>query len=180
MSEYLNSYLNESDKYLFSMSKSDEKFVLIAQMPSTRRFTTKEKHTLSAIFHQRFYDEHEEIYPINSPAAAAYYVIDGSVGIFRSYDSRIPERIAYIRPTQWFGCSALVKDKNRDSSARALEKTSCFILFKTDFMELKNNDSQCALQLLSNICCDLIKNLQETQNEYFTLTGKLARANMLV
>jgi CRP-like cAMP-binding protein len=163
------------------MTTSDtNKCALVAQMPSTRPFTAKELAILATLFQHRSYHEHDEIYSMNSPAAAAYYVIEGSVGIFKKCDGNTPERIAYIRPAQWFGYSALVCDKDRDAAARALEKTSCFVLFTTDFLELKHDHCQCALQLLTNICCDLMHNLQEIQIDYYSLAGKLARANVLV
>jgi CRP-like cAMP-binding protein len=163
------------------MTKSDtNKNALIAQMPSTRPFTAKEVAVLSILLHHRSFIEHEVIYPVNSPAAAAYYVIEGSVGIFKACDRNVPERIAYVRPAQWFGYSALVNEKDRDCTARALEKTNCLVLFKDDFYELKHDHCQCALQLLINMCCDLLANLQEIQYDYFSLTGRLARADMTV
>jgi CRP-like cAMP-binding protein len=153
---------------------------IMQTMPTLVPFTARDKRLLSKLLHIRFFAVHEEVYPASSPAVAAYYIIEGSIGVFRINDNNMPERIAYHKPQQWFGYSAFLNDDLRDTSTQALEQTRCLVLFRTDYLNLVEKDSSCALKILTNVCFDLHRTLEEVQKDYFALTRKLARANILV
>jgi CRP-like cAMP-binding protein len=162
------------------MELKDSLETVIQSMPTRVPFSAREKRLLSSLLHVRYFVAHEEVYPASSPTAAAYYIIEGSVGVFQLNENNMPERIAYHKPQQWFGYSALLDDSMRDKSSKALEHTCCLVLFRTDYLYLIEKNSACALKILTNVCFDLYHTLDEVQKDYFSLTRKLARANILV
>ena len=83
--------------------------------------------------HIRHFNIEEEIYPEESPAAALYFIISGSVGIFKKRRSNMTDRIQVLHTGQFFGDSSLVNSNPRKNSTKALEKTQVLVLFRTDF-----------------------------------------------
>ena len=162
------------------MKAAESKHLVIEKMPFLIQLSEQEKRLMTDLLHRRIFQAHEEIYQENRPSAAAYYIIEGSVGLFRKYGHEQPERVAYCRPSQWFGYSALLSDRARDANARALEKTQVLALFRTDFLRLADSHCRCAYKILASITSELLKDYQETQQDYFALTRKLIRAHILV
>ena len=162
------------------MKTDDSLYNLIAVMPSLVPFTASEKRLLTRSLHVRQFAAHEQIYPAAGPAVAAYYIIEGSVGLFQPNKNRVLDRIAYFKARQWFGYSTFFPECRRDTSTKALEQTRCFVLFRTEYLKIAEKNSTCALKILTNICYDLDTTLQEIQRDYFSLTAKLTRANIVI
>ena len=148
--------------------------------PAFANFSSRERKKLSHLGYVRTFKTEEQIYPQDSPAAATYYLIDGSVGLFKSQTEKIPDRIQYIQSPHCFGYEALFGIEKRQQGAVALETCTALAIFKIDFLNLCSHDPRFALKLLISASQSCNTDLVNLQNEYLNLTAKLTRGNILI
>ena len=144
------------------------------------QLSSKEKRLLISLLHRRCFEMNEEIFRENSPATAAYFVIQGSVGLYKAKDDGIQDRVHYVSQGRCFGCSALLEETSALTSARALESTSVFVLLRNDFLSLIEAQPEIANKILISVGKELFTELAESRTEFLVLTHRLTNANIVV
>ncbi len=163
-----------------ALNYRDEKTVY-----SLRRFAPFESFSDAEIraLAQRCYIRHfaaqEEIYAEGSPSAAVYFIIYGSIGLFKKRRNKVTDRVQAVAAGKFFGETALIDDVVRKHSAKALEKTQAIVLFKSDFNELEQSHPRLALKILKLIVIKVSKELQVFQTEFHELSQKIARDHLM-
>jgi len=127
----------------------------------------------------RHFNAEEEIYAEKSPAAAVYFIIYGSIGLFIKRRNNVTDRVQAIKAGNFFGETSLVHETPRKQSAKALEKTLVIVLFKSDFQALEQSHPRLALHILKLITTKISKELHIFQTEFHELSQKLARDQLL-
>ena len=79
----------------------------IKRLPLFQDFDERDIRILAEKCYIRFFGPEEEIYAEESPGAAIYFIVYGSVGIYRKRRSNVTDRIQVIKAGAFFGESAL-------------------------------------------------------------------------
>jgi len=127
----------------------------------------------------RHFNIEEEIYPEESPATAIYFIISGSVGIYKKRRSNVTDRIQVLHAGKFFGDAALVNSDPRVHSTKAMEKTDVLVLFKTDFDLMEKIRPQLALKLLKIVTNKYYNELSVFQTEFHELSQKVAKDELM-
>ena len=163
-----------------SQEERAKKMALVEKVRQFSDLSDREKARLADTLLLRQFSTQEIIYPEASPAPALYFVITGSVGLFRTTDDGYEERLRYVGPGRCFGYSALLEDTPRAATARALEDSSLIALLRVDFLTLLRDHPAMANKILIALTKELYHDFLETQNEFLELTAKLTKSNILV
>ena len=162
------------------LDHKDEKIVKsLRALSFFKHLSDKELRILAKKCYIRYFQPEEEIYPENSPAAAVYFVVSGSVGMFKKRRSEITDRVQVIRSGMFFGDASIVGETTRKHSAQALEKTQTIVLFKSDFDEMELTAPQLALALVKIITQKYYSQLLHFQTEFHELSQKIAKDELM-
>ena len=121
----------------------------------------------------------ETIYTEGSPPAAAYFIVSGSVGLYKKRRSQQTDRVQHIPAGKFFGDAAFYAETERKTSAVALEDTIAIVLFKSDFETLVRKHPSLAIKLLLPIAQKLHNDLSVFQTEFHELSQKIAKDELL-
>lgn len=130
------------------------------------------------LMHRKFVTE-EEIYCESKPSVSAYFVLRGSVGLFKNTDDR-RHRIKLLTAGDGFGLAAFVPETAHRESAVALEPCSLLALPVSDFERLKELYPKLANTIISNVLKYLLEEFDQMQEDHLALTAKLAKAQIIV
>ncbi len=147
----------------------------IKRIPLFYDFSESDIHSLAKRCYIRHFRAEEEIYAEASPAAALYFIVSGSVGIYKKRRSNVTDRIQVIQSGKFFGEAALVTETPRQHSVKAMEKTEVLVLFKTDFDVLEQSNPKLALKFLKFITTKFYNELNIFQTEFHELSQKVAK-----
>lgn len=165
---------------LQALNHQDEKTVHnLRRFPPFQALSDGDIQALARRCHIRHFNAHEEIYAEKSPAAAVYFIIYGSVGLYKKRRSKMTDRLQAVKAGQFFGESALIQNAPRTQSVKALEKSQVIVLFQTDFAELEYSHPRLALQILKLVTAKISKELLIFQTEFHELSHKVARDQLL-
>lgn len=151
----------------------------IKRLPLFQALPEGDVHTLAKKCHIRHFAIEEEIYTEDTPATALYFIISGSVGIYKKRRSQVTDRIQVLQAGKFFGDSSLVSDEHRKNSAKAMEKTLVMALFKTDFELLERTRPRLALKLYKIITNKYYNELSIFQTEFHELSQKVAKDELM-
>lgn len=150
----------------------------IKRLPLFQDFDERDIRILAEKCYIRFFGPEEEIYAEESPGAAIYFIVYGSVGIYRKRRSNVTDRIQVIKAGAFFGESALVTEAPRRHSVKAMEKTQVLVLFKTDFERLEQIHPRVALIFLKFVALKFFDELNIFQVEFHELSQKIAKDHL--
>ncbi len=161
------------------LNHQDEKTVYnLRRFPSFESFSESEIQALAKRCYIRHFAAQEEIYAEASPSAAIYFIIYGSIGLFKKR-RKVTDRVQAVAAGKFFGESALIDDLVRKHSAKALEKTQVIVLFKSDFIDLEQSHPRLALKILKLVVAKVNRELQVFQTEFHELSQKIARDHLM-
>ncbi len=163
----------------FWEAKDDKIIAGIKRFPLFYDLTEGDMRELAKKIYIRHFDAEEEIYAEASPSAAIYFILSGSVGIYKKRRSNITDRIQVVQSGKFFGESALVTSSSRKHSVKAMEKTQALVLFKTDFSELEQTHPKLALKFLKYVTTKFYNELNVFQTEFHELSQKVAKDELM-
>lgn len=155
--------------------KKDKIVESIKRFPLFYDFDDNDIRILAKKCYIRHFNTEEEIYAEGSPAAAIYFIIFGSVGIYKKRRSRVTDRIQVVQSGKFFGETSLVNAALRKHSVKAMEKTDVLVLFKTDFELLEQTHPRLAIKFLKFITTKFYNELNVFQTEFHELSQKVAK-----
>jgi CRP-like cAMP-binding protein len=165
---------------IFFSSPPDPILEALEKITYLNMISPDERRILARVLFQKEYSEDEEIYPEKSPATAMYFIVKGSVGLFKSGENQMADRLKYLAKSACFGYSALFNPGFRQTGAKTLEKSTLLILLRSDFEKLTISNPGFALKVLTAVGNQILSDFADLQAEYQTLTNKLTRANIIV
>ncbi len=159
--------------------REDKIIAGIKRFPLFYDFDENDIRVLATRCYIRHFNAEEEIYAENSPAAAIYFIVFGSVGIYKKRRSHVTDRIQVIHSGKFFGESSLVNSSSRKHSIKAMEKTEVLVLFKTDFQHLEETHPKLAIKVLKIITTKFYNELNVFQTEFHELSQKVAKDELM-
>ncbi len=166
-------------KEVFS-AHSYEDESLLDEITLFSQLSRSEKKGFILLLHRRNFGVNEVIYCENSPVSAAYFIIQGSVGLFKAKGDGIQDRVHYVSQGKCFGSAALFGGSSSFTSAQALEATSVFVLLRNDFLTLVEEQPGTAMKILIAVGQELHADWAESRTEFLALTHRLTNANIVV
>ncbi len=126
------------------MSSSED---LLAKVPLFKELEAQDLSRLAAASRVETFSSGEAIVEVGEPGRSLYLVTEGHVQVL--YPVRSAEfELARLGPGEFFGEMALLNDKPRSATVRAVGEVSAIVLDKTEFRALVLDRPQVALALL--------------------------------
>jgi signal-transduction protein with cAMP-binding, CBS, and nucleotidyltransferase domain len=151
----------------------------IKRIPLFQGFSDGDIEALAKRCHVRHFNIEEEIYAEGSPATALYFIISGSVGIYKKRRCQVTDRIQVLHDGKFFGDSSLINDEPRKNSTKAMEKSLVLVLFKTDFDVLEQTRPRLALTFYKIVTNKYYNELSIFQTEFHELSQKVAKDELM-
>jgi len=142
--------------------------------------TDQARNAIAAYLHQRSFAPQEMIYRQDAPSGACYFILQGSVELYRRGPEQQEERLRIVKSGQSFGVDALFPVHSRSHGARVFESCQCLTLTSADFAALKQNDPINATELLLCLLDEQLSVADRCCDEYLSLTRQLIHANIIV
>jgi CRP-like cAMP-binding protein len=159
--------------------QDEQKLDRLRQFPLFESYSDHYIQVLSQTCFVRQFNAEESIYHEGSPAVAMYFVLEGSVGLYQKRRSQQTDRIQLVQSGKFFGDASLFTTRERQHSAKALEKTQLLVLFKTDYDQLTTSQPQLAMKILAMVAAKLYRDLTVFQTEFHELSQKVAQDQLL-
>jgi len=164
---------------LFSVRDQATNERLIRECAFFESFNESEAEYLARSCYLRQFKTEQLVYAEGSPSVAMYIVVEGSIGLYQKRRSGQTDRLLLLQPGKFFGDSCLYSDKDRQHSAKALEKSELLVLFKTDFDKISSEYPPVAIKLLKMVALKLDHDLTVFQTEFHELAQKIAQNQLL-
>lgn len=165
---------------LFSMSVNNSVLPQLDGVQDFQGLTGREKQILSTHLIPRTVAAEEWIYRQGTPRIAVYYLVSGSVGLYRQRDRDTLDRLMTVHERRGFCYATLYSDLLHTQGARAFEESSLFSLTRQDYDSLQQSHPDLAIKLLQRAIQYLTEDLDATLTEYTALTHKLTQSNIIV
>lgn len=121
---------------------------LLSRVPLLADLDPAELETLAARTHRETFRTGDTIVEIGMPGRSLYLVVEGRVQVV--YPSRNSDfELARLGPGDFFGEMALLNDKPRSATVRAIEPVDALVLDKEDFRRVVAETHGMALHLLA-------------------------------
>lgn len=127
-------------------------------------FNQEEFDYLLKIVDQVVYEPKEIIFETGQEPRGLYIITEGQVAISQRREGRPEKVLATIEPPTVLGEMALLKKRQRTSTARAVERTTVLFLDKEKFTQALANNEIFAFKLSHNLGTILAQKI-ETMNE---------------
>lgn len=130
---------------------------------------------MAPYMHQKTYRKGELIFLEGDSGEEIYFIIGGSVSIY-TFDKSKKVILAFLRVGDYFGEMALMKPGQvRSATAECLVQTKLYILRRSDFQMLIENDRNIAFYLLDYT----MERLRRANQQIYDLTFLNVRARIL-
>lgn len=134
---------------IFRNKENDKSFIL-RNIPMLSELNKFEMKKIESIMHERTYEENEIIFYEGEPGVGMFIVKEGEILLFREKSEK-EEVIDVIKVGEFFGELALLIEKKRLTSARAVKKTVLLGLFRPDLLELINLEPRLGVKLFLKV-----------------------------
>lgn len=153
--------------FKFKKSERQNKMAFLKSIPFFSKLKRKQLEEVSRILHERVYEKNEFIFEMNQPGAALFLIQEGEVSIeTKSVDGEVTQ-IAVLKDHSFFGELALLDESPRSASARSVERTHAWALFRSDLLKLSEERP--------DIACEIYKILANMIGERLKATNKLLK-----
>jgi len=131
---------------IFRHQSKNETLEMIKNTPVFEKLSSRELKEIERIVHHRVYGKGENIFQEGEPGMGMYIIKSGKVKILTQVNAR-EEELAQIGVGDLFGELALLDESPRSATAVAMEKTELIAIFRPDFFDLMNRNTQLGLKL---------------------------------
>ncbi|MBI4081921.1 MAG: cyclic nucleotide-binding domain-containing protein [Candidatus Lambdaproteobacteria bacterium] len=134
----------------------------VATVPLFDGMTIRQLKRISGILHEREYSGGEYIFESGMPSAAMFFVYSGLVHLLMPNEHG--EEVEFDRRGSggFIGGSGMVDDAPRWFSAKVIEPTRAFALFRADLQELFEHDPEMGMKFYNQLARFLSWRLRET------------------
>jgi CRP-like cAMP-binding protein len=117
------------------------------------------------IAYSKTYKKGEIIFSEGEIAKAIFIVASGSVEFTRKISEKEEGILFILSPGDFFGEMALLEESPRSSTARAIEDSEIYIIYKVNFDGLIDRYPQVGLKIIKNLAAILSKRLRKTRDQ---------------
>ena len=145
-----------------------DRIEFLKTVPFFDRLSNLQLKSVSELMFERTYDVNESIFEESQPGAALFLILDGKVAVEILRETSTT-RLAVLESGAFFGEMALLDERPRSATARALERTRTLALYRNDLNELVNRDAKTA--------CQIYRSLAGIVADRLRLTNELVQMN---
>lgn len=147
---------------------------------SLAKFSRPDFSKLKTYFHTRDFPPNKTIYQQDQAAVAIFYVLQGSIGLFRSDSNHQVERVKVALQGESFGFAGVLVNTNHQETAITLEDVRVLTLMQSEFIRLTRQYPSLAIHLLCGLLQESMTNWYSALNEYQALTMELTKSNIII
>ena len=143
-------------------------------------FSAPEIDRLSHYLHLRSYETDDLIFSQGTEAIGCYFIVSGSTSLHMLDEDGSEDRLRMVLRGEGFGFTALFSRAQHFCSARALEPVKMLVLTRPDLSRLCIDYPLLANKILERAITLLSKELNRIYQDYYQLTHKLTRSNIII
>jgi CRP-like cAMP-binding protein len=132
----------------------------IGTVPIFTDLGKRDRVLLESLVHVRTYKKDEIVFEEGDPGSGMYIIRSGRIQIFSKGGDGNEMEIARLGGGDFFGETTLTAPSSRTASARALEPTELFGLFRADVLELSKKQPAIACKILMGVTRVISERLQ--------------------
>ncbi|MFH1784308.1 MAG: cyclic nucleotide-binding domain-containing protein [bacterium] len=117
------------------------------------------------ITYSKTYQKGETIFNEGDIGKAIFIVERGNVEITKKVSEKEEGILVILGPGDFFGEMALLEELPRSATARAIEESEIYIIYKVNFDALIDKHPQVGLQIVRNLASILSKRLRKTSEQ---------------
>lgn len=129
--------------------KKIEQFIEI--IPIFKGLTKRQRQRLAPLFVKRSYDPDQPIVSQGIVGVGLYIISSGQAEAIRQNPEGEEFSVSTFGPTDFFGELALLSEGKRTATVFARQPTTCFVLSRSDFLDLLNGDATMATAVAQTI-----------------------------
>ena len=161
--EWAENYLLENDGVISSVEK---RRVDIKKMEIFQYLKNEEIDKISGLLTHYNYHTNDTIFKEGDEGDTMFLVSRGCVSIiFEIHKGKRKKRVASFGEGVFFGDMALLEEKPRSATAIADEETELYVLTRTDYLNLLENEPKIASKIQLGIAKELSARLRSTSDE---------------
>ena len=142
--------------------KKKTEIEFLRDIPFFSNLSKKQVIQVEQILHKRFYSEGECFFELNQPGAALFIVESGKVGIEIPNTEGPPILVAELNTGDFLGELALLDNSPRSATARALEPTMAFSLFRSDLQQFIEGEPEISSLIFQSLSLFVGERLKKT------------------
>lgn len=135
---------------------------VLSRIPLFERLSRRELKKVLGITHDRRYAPGEYLFNSGQPGAAMFVIKSGSVEIVVPDEDGEGTVLATLADATFLGELALLDDSPRSASARAVEPTEAFALFRSDLNRFLETEPEIAIKILRQLALVIGQRLKAT------------------
>jgi len=116
-------------------------------------------------FHSRTYAEGETLFLEGDIGRALFILETGKIELMKDGPDGQPRRIAHIGPGSFFGEMALLEQKPRSASAKATERSTLLLLYRSRLDGLLHHHPRVGVQIMTHLARLLSARLRSTSEK---------------
>jgi CRP-like cAMP-binding protein len=152
-------------KNLFIDKEFEEKVKFLKTIPIFDGLSNSSIGKLLTITYTKTYKPQELIFEEGKPGVALFIIKSGEVAIFKHGAMFGEKLITTLSEGNFFGEMALLEEKPRSASAKAVKETTLFLIYKVKFDTFIEKNPREGLKIVYNLAKILSNRLRET-NEF--------------
>ena len=142
---------------------------VLSRIPLFERLSRRELRKVLGIIHHRRFAPGEHVFTCGQPGAAMFVIKKGTVEIVAPGRDGAETVLAQLTDATFLGELALLDDSPRSASARALEPTEVFALFRSDLNRFFETEHEIAGKILRQLAMVVGQRLKATNQQLSTL-----------
>ena len=154
---------------------STDKVHFLKRIPFFEHLKRNQLEQVAKIVYERDYLENEYLFEFGQPGAALFIIHSGEISIEIPTGENVPSQIAVLGKSTFIGELALLDEAKRSASARALEPTKVYALFRKDLDQLAVQHPDISSEIYKSLAT-IVGNRLKATNELFKFATKKAAA----
>lgn len=143
---------------------------VLGRIPLFDRLSRRDLRKVLDVIHVRRYEAGEYLFTRGQPGAAMFIIRSGAVDIVvPGRDGGDETVLATLTDATFLGELALLDDSPRSASARAVEPTEAFALFRSDLNKLLEAEPEIASKILRQLALAIGQRLKATNEQLSAL-----------
>lgn len=144
------------------------------------RLKKADREQLMRVMHKRDFRADDVIYQQGQPAMAIFFILQGSVGLFKSDADQRLQRLKVVPMGDCFGAAGALAGAMHHESAIALEPVQVLAMTHSEWSRLLQLQPTLAMEVFCGLYQELLADWHAILTEYHGLTVQLTKANIII
>lgn len=138
-------------KSIFIDENTKQSIAFLQQMYLFKNLTSSEISKVFKIMYRKVYDADEVVFEEGKRGKAIFFIVSGRVAVMRKQSDGTEKQIAVFSRGESFGELALIEEIPRSATARTLEQTDIYLIYKSNFDGLLHIAPRLGLKVILNL-----------------------------